>query len=73
VRVFGDVSRFDEQTLEGSLDSGELLAVYGERGRLVGALVVGQSEELEALLKDLIAERAPTNALQHQLVGRSSR
>ena len=41
VKVFGDVSRFDEQTTEGSLTSGTLLITYGDGGRLVGALTVG--------------------------------
>jgi 3-phenylpropionate/trans-cinnamate dioxygenase ferredoxin reductase subunit len=68
VKVFGDVSSFDELTADGTLESG-LLASYGDRGRLVGALVVGQSEELEALAKDLISERAPTRALHDNLVG----
>ena len=67
VRVFGDVSSFDELTADGTLESG-LLASYGEKGRLVGALTVGQSDEVEALAKDLIAERAPTRALHDNLV-----
>jgi hypothetical protein len=44
------------------LESG-LLASYGDGGGLVGAISVGQSEETEALVKALIAERAPTDAL----------
>jgi 3-phenylpropionate/trans-cinnamate dioxygenase ferredoxin reductase subunit len=69
VKVSGDVSRFDELTVEGSLSSGTLLTSYGDGGRLVGALTVGASDELEALLKDLIAERAPMEALERELVG----
>ena len=68
VKVFGDVSHFDELTADGTLESG-LLASYGEKGRLVGALTVGQSEDVEALAKDLISERAPTRALLDNLVG----
>jgi NADPH-dependent 2,4-dienoyl-CoA reductase/sulfur reductase-like enzyme len=68
IKVFGDVSRFDELTADGTLESG-LRASYGENGRLVGALTVGQSEEVEALAKDLIAERAPARALHDDLVG----
>jgi hypothetical protein len=64
VKVFGDVSRFGELATEGSLASGTLLTRYGDRGRLVGALTVGQSEELETLLADLIAERARIGALR---------
>jgi hypothetical protein len=40
---------------------------------LVGAISVGQSEELETHLKDLIAERSPTDALARELVGGISR
>ena len=69
IKVFGDVSRFDEQTTEGSLTSGTLLITYGDGGRLVGALTVGASDELEVVLKGLIAEHAPTGALQRELVG----
>ena len=67
VRVFGDVSRFDELTVEGTLESG-LLAGYGANGRLVGALTVAASDELERLAKDMIARRAPTRALHADLV-----
>ena len=71
-QVFGDVSRFDEQTTEGSLTSGTLLITYGVSGRLVGALTVGASDELETELRDLIADHAPTGALERELVaGRS--
>jgi NADPH-dependent 2,4-dienoyl-CoA reductase/sulfur reductase-like enzyme len=73
VKVFGDVGRFDELTTEGSLTSGSLLTNYGERGRLVGALTVGAGDELEALLKELIAEHAPMDALERQLIGGRSR
>jgi 3-phenylpropionate/trans-cinnamate dioxygenase ferredoxin reductase subunit len=68
IRVFGDTSRFDTLTTEGSLVD-RFLAAYGSEGRLVGALTVGQSDELEALVKQLIAEQAPTDALRRELVG----
>jgi NADPH-dependent 2,4-dienoyl-CoA reductase/sulfur reductase-like enzyme len=73
VKVFGDVSRFDALTREGSLASRTLLARYGESGRLVGTLTLGASDELETLLKDLIAEHAPMDALERGLVGGRSR
>jgi NADPH-dependent 2,4-dienoyl-CoA reductase/sulfur reductase-like enzyme len=68
IKVFGDVSRFDALATEGSLSEG-FLATCGNDGRLVGAIAVGQSEELEAVVKGLIAERAPVDALEHALVG----
>jgi NADPH-dependent 2,4-dienoyl-CoA reductase/sulfur reductase-like enzyme len=71
IKVFGDVSRFDSLTTDGTLDSG-FLASYGHEGKLVGALTVGQSDELEALVRELIAEGAPMDALARELVsGRS--
>jgi NADPH-dependent 2,4-dienoyl-CoA reductase/sulfur reductase-like enzyme len=70
VKVFGDVSRFDELTADGTLESG-LLVSYGDGGRLVGALTVGHTEQVEALAKDLIAERAPTRSLHDNLVAAS--
>lgn len=71
IKVFGDVSRFDEQSSEGSLRSGRLLTSYGHDGRLVGALTVGQSSEVETLAGDLIREEAPTRALHDDLIGQA--
>ncbi len=68
IKVFGDTSQAVQLAAEGSLESG-FLAGFGDRGRLVGAISVAQSEEIEALVKDLIAERAPTDALARDLVG----
>jgi 3-phenylpropionate/trans-cinnamate dioxygenase ferredoxin reductase component len=68
IKVFGDVSRFDSLTTDGALDSG-LLITYGHEGKLVGVLTVGQSDELEALAKELIAEQAPMDALDRELFG----
>jgi 3-phenylpropionate/trans-cinnamate dioxygenase ferredoxin reductase component len=66
VKVFGDVTRFDTLIAQGSLRD-DFLAVYGDGGRLVGVLAVGQSEELEVLATRLIAEQAPTSALAEPL------
>jgi 3-phenylpropionate/trans-cinnamate dioxygenase ferredoxin reductase subunit len=68
IKVFGDTSHAAQLPAVGSLES-RFLAGYGEKGRLVGAISVDQSEETEALLKDLIAERAPADALAHDLIG----
>jgi 3-phenylpropionate/trans-cinnamate dioxygenase ferredoxin reductase component len=68
LKVFGDTSHGVALPAEGSLESG-FLAGYGRQGRLVGAISVGQSEETEALLKDLIAESAPADALARDLIG----
>jgi NADPH-dependent 2,4-dienoyl-CoA reductase/sulfur reductase-like enzyme len=71
IKVFGDVTRFDALTTNGELGSG-FLASYGDQGRLVGALSVGESTEFESLVRELIADRAPMDALTRELVrGRS--
>jgi NADPH-dependent 2,4-dienoyl-CoA reductase/sulfur reductase-like enzyme len=67
LKVFGDTSRFDALHEEGTLDEG-FLARYGDGDRLVATITIGQSEELETLVKDLINERAPADALERELV-----
>jgi NADPH-dependent 2,4-dienoyl-CoA reductase/sulfur reductase-like enzyme len=69
IKVFGDTSHAVQLIAEGAICTGNFLASYGRGDRLVGAISVGQSEEFEALLKDLIAERSPTDALARGLVG----
>lgn len=65
LKVFGDTLQADETTTEGSVAEG-LLVGYGEQGRLAGALVVGQSEETEARLKEQIAAGAQLGDLVFQ-------
>jgi NADPH-dependent 2,4-dienoyl-CoA reductase/sulfur reductase-like enzyme len=67
LKVFGDVSSFDEVTTEGSLHDHDLVASYVEGGRLVGALSVGQDKKVETELKELIARRAPLTAARTEL------
>ena len=67
--MFGDVSRYEDVRSQGSLATGELLTVYGHNGGLVGALTVGQSEDVEAGLKDLIRAHEPLIALNGDLAG----
>jgi NADPH-dependent 2,4-dienoyl-CoA reductase/sulfur reductase-like enzyme len=68
IKVFGDTSQAVQLAAEGSMES-DFLASYGEDGRLVGAIGVGQSEQTEALVTELIAERAPADALARDLIG----
>ncbi len=63
IKVFGDVSAFDDIRSQGSLDAGELVTAYGHHGGLVGALTVGQSEDVEAGLRNLIRAHEPLVAL----------
>jgi NADPH-dependent 2,4-dienoyl-CoA reductase/sulfur reductase-like enzyme len=73
IKVFGDVSVFDEIETDGSLAAGRLLVSYGRAGELVGVLTAGQTDELEGVVEELIAERAPLDALARELVGARSR
>jgi 3-phenylpropionate/trans-cinnamate dioxygenase ferredoxin reductase component len=68
LKVFGDTTHGVALPAEGSLESG-FVAGYRRKGRLVGAISVGQSEETEGVLKDLIARRAPADALAPDLTG----
>jgi NADPH-dependent 2,4-dienoyl-CoA reductase/sulfur reductase-like enzyme len=70
IKVFGDTSRYDDRREEGTLADG-FLASYHHNGRLVGAITIGQSGELEALVKAVISDRASAEALQRQIPGRS--
>lgn len=63
IRVFGDTSRADDRTFEGSLADGKVLGLYLEQGRIAGAVLSGQDDETEERLKQLIRERAPVEAL----------
>jgi NADPH-dependent 2,4-dienoyl-CoA reductase/sulfur reductase-like enzyme len=71
LKVFGDVSQHDERIAYGSFADGEAIVYYLERGRLVGTLHTGQSEETEAELKQQIAAGARFETLAGQpLAGR---
>jgi NADPH-dependent 2,4-dienoyl-CoA reductase/sulfur reductase-like enzyme len=62
LKVFGDVSRHDDRIAHGSFAKGDAIVFYLERGRLVGTLHTGQSEETEAELKRLIGTRIPAES-----------
>jgi NADPH-dependent 2,4-dienoyl-CoA reductase/sulfur reductase-like enzyme len=60
IRVFGDARRDCAVTVQGSLKDGQLYALYAdENEEIVGALSVGQPEEIEDLLKERIKAHAP--------------
>jgi NADPH-dependent 2,4-dienoyl-CoA reductase/sulfur reductase-like enzyme len=63
IKVFGDTSRADERTFDGSLADGNVLGLYLEQGRVVGAVLSGQDEQTEERLKQAIRDRAPARAL----------
>jgi NADPH-dependent 2,4-dienoyl-CoA reductase/sulfur reductase-like enzyme len=60
IRVFGDGPRDAQVVVHGSLLENDMYALYGDGNEdVIGALSVGQSEEVEELLKRQIASRAP--------------
>jgi NADPH-dependent 2,4-dienoyl-CoA reductase/sulfur reductase-like enzyme len=62
INVFGDARRDAQVITHGSLAEG-MYALYGdENEEVVGALSVGQPEEIEELLKQQIASHAPLSA-----------
>ena len=63
IKVFGDTSRADDRTFEGSLADGQVLGLYLEQGRVAGAVLSGQDEETEERLKQLIRDGARAEAL----------
>jgi 3-phenylpropionate/trans-cinnamate dioxygenase ferredoxin reductase component len=64
IKVFGNAPRDARVVVHGSLLDEELYALYGdESGEVIGALSIGQSEEVEELLKRQIATHAPLREL----------
>jgi NADPH-dependent 2,4-dienoyl-CoA reductase/sulfur reductase-like enzyme len=62
IKVFGVAGRECHVLVRGSLLEGELYALYADVNlEVVGALSVGQSEEVEELLKQQIRTHAPLN------------
>jgi NADPH-dependent 2,4-dienoyl-CoA reductase/sulfur reductase-like enzyme len=60
IKVFGDARRDAQVAVHGSLLENDMYALYGdENEEVVGALSVGQSEEVEELLKRQIANHVP--------------
>jgi NADPH-dependent 2,4-dienoyl-CoA reductase/sulfur reductase-like enzyme len=59
IKVFGDAKRDATCAVHGSLRDQDLYVLYGdENEEVIGALTVGQSEEVEELLKQQIATHA---------------
>jgi NADPH-dependent 2,4-dienoyl-CoA reductase/sulfur reductase-like enzyme len=64
IKVFGDAPRDAQVVVHGSLLEKDMYALYGdENDEVVGALSVGQSEEIEELLTRQIATHAPLREL----------
>jgi NADPH-dependent 2,4-dienoyl-CoA reductase/sulfur reductase-like enzyme len=63
-KVFGDVERFDEVVFRGALEDGDAIAFYLDESTLVACLLIGQDEETEKQLKELIAARATVRDLE---------
>jgi 3-phenylpropionate/trans-cinnamate dioxygenase ferredoxin reductase subunit len=54
-KVFGDIDEFDEVVFRGALEDGKAIAFYLSGDRFVASLVLGQDEETENRLKELLA------------------
>jgi 3-phenylpropionate/trans-cinnamate dioxygenase ferredoxin reductase subunit len=63
IKVFGDGVKPDEVVTEDGFSLEQGLAWYVRGGRIEGALLIGQSEEREAELKELIAKRPDRSAV----------
>jgi NADPH-dependent 2,4-dienoyl-CoA reductase/sulfur reductase-like enzyme len=59
IRVFGVAGRECQVIVRGSLAEGMYALYADEKGEVVGALSVGQPEEIEELLKQQIRSHAP--------------
>jgi len=57
-RVFGDVDEADDIAFRGTLEAGKAIGFYVRDGRLAATLVVGQDDETQDRLKELIRARA---------------
>jgi NTE family protein len=57
-RVFGDVDDVDDIVFRGTLEEGKAIGFYVRDGQLVATLVVGQDDETQDRLKELIREQA---------------
>jgi 3-phenylpropionate/trans-cinnamate dioxygenase ferredoxin reductase component len=63
IKVFGDGVKPDDVIVEDGFSLEQGLAWYVRGGRIEGALLIGQSEEREAELKELIAQRPEPTAV----------
>jgi 3-phenylpropionate/trans-cinnamate dioxygenase ferredoxin reductase component len=59
LKVFGDPTERDEIVMRGDFGAGSAIAFYLQDGRMVATLVIGQDEETENELKDLLRFRPP--------------
>jgi NADPH-dependent 2,4-dienoyl-CoA reductase/sulfur reductase-like enzyme len=59
IKVFGDARRDAHCIVHGSLEEGMFALGANEEGEVIGALSVGQPEEIEELLKQQIRSHAP--------------
>jgi NADPH-dependent 2,4-dienoyl-CoA reductase/sulfur reductase-like enzyme len=62
MKVFGDIEPADDLVIRGSLSDRDLIGFYLQKGALVATVVVGQEDETEEKLKDLVrAKAAPSD------------
>jgi len=64
IKVFGDARRDAQVEVHGSLLENDMYALYGDANEeVIGALSVGQSEEVEELLRQQVGSHAPLREL----------
>ncbi len=64
IKVFGDARRDAEVVVHGSLRENDLYALYAENEEVTGALSIGQTDDVEELLKQQIASHAPVRSAE---------
>ena len=64
IKVFGDVDQFDEIVFRGALEDENAIGFYLQEGELIACLLVGQDEETENALKELIEAHATARDLE---------
>jgi hypothetical protein len=62
--VFGDLDDVDDIIFRGRLEDGKAIGFYVRDGRLIATLVVGQDDETQDRLKELIRAGAPVPDLE---------
>ena len=58
LKVFGDISHHDDRVARGSFSDGNAIVFYFAEGRLVASLQVGQDEQTDKQLLELVGDHA---------------
>jgi NADPH-dependent 2,4-dienoyl-CoA reductase/sulfur reductase-like enzyme len=61
IRFFGDATGHDDVVQHGDFQDGKAVCLHTADGRIVAALTMGQEDEVNDRIKELIRERAPAD------------